>query len=65
MQASKASLHRAAVSGQHETAKELPESCEDVDQSDEVLLVFSLFKSDVMPGLSRLIYLWFFFVHSE
>ena len=65
LQASKGSLHRASVSGQHETVKEFLESIEDVDQSDEVLVYFSLCKSNVMPGLSRLLYLRILFVHSE
>ena len=65
LKASKGSLHRAAVSGQHETVKELLESGEDVYQSDEVLVFFSLCKSDVMPGLSRSLYLRILFVHSE
>ena len=57
LQASKGSLHRAAVSRQHETVK--------VYQSDEVLVYFSLCKSNVMPGLSRSLYLRILFVHSE
>ena len=65
LQASKGSLHRAAVSGQHETVKELLKSIEDVDQSDEVLVCFSLGKPNVMPGLSRSLYLRILFVHSE
>ena len=65
LQASKGSLHRAAVSGQHETVKELLESIEDVDQSDEVLVFFSLCKSNVMSGLSRSLYLRILFVHSQ
>ena len=65
LQASKGSLHRAAVSGQHETVKELLESIEDVDQSDEVFVFFSLCKSNVMPGLSRSLYLRILFVHSH
>ena len=52
-QASKGCLDRGAVSGQHETVKELLESGEDVDQSDEVLVLFSLCKTNFMPGLSR------------
>ena len=65
LQASKGSLHGAAVSGQHETVKELLESIEDVDQSDEVLVSFSLCKSNVMPSLSRSLYLRILFVHSQ
>ena len=65
LQASKGSLHRAAVSRQHETLKEFLESIEDCDQSDEVLVYFSLCKSNVMPGLSRSLYLRILFVHSE
>ena len=65
LKASKGSLHRAAESGQHETVKELLESSEDVDQSDEVLVFFSLSKSNVMPGLSRSLHLRILFVHSE
>ena len=65
LQASKRSLHRAAVSEQHETGKELLKSIEDVDQSDEVLVYFSLCKSNVMPGISRSLYLRILFVHSE
>ena len=61
LQASKGSLHRAAVSGRHETVKELLESGQDVDQSDEVLVFFALCKSNVMPGLSRSVYLWILF----
>ena len=57
LQASKGSLHRDVASGQHETVKDLLESSEDVDQSDEVLAFFSLYKSNVMPGLSRSLYL--------
>ena len=56
LQASKGSLHRDAASGQHETVKDLLESSEDVDQSDEVLAFFSLYKSNVMPGLSRTVW---------
>ena len=41
LQASKGCLHRDAVSGQHETVKELLESGEGVDQSDEVLVRFT------------------------
>ena len=62
LQASKSSLHRAAVSTQHETVKEFLESIEYVDQ---VLVYFSLCKSNVMPGLSRSLYLRILFVHSE
>ena len=58
-------LCRAAVSRQHETVKEFLESIEDVDQSDELLVYFSLCKSNVMPGLSRSLYLRILFVHSE
>ena len=65
LQASKGSLHRAAVSGQHETVKELLKSSEDADQSDEVLVYFSLCKSNVMPGLLRSLYLRILCVHSE
>ena len=65
LQASKGSLYRAAVSGQHETVKERRESSEDVDQSDEVLVFLSLCKSNVTPGLSRWLYLVIPFVHSE
>ena len=65
LKASKGSLHRVAVSGQHETDKELLESGEDVYQSDEVLVFFSLCKSNVMPDLSRSLYLRILFVHSE
>ena len=65
LQASKGSLHRAAVSRQHETVKEFLESIEDVDQSDELLVYFSLCKCNVMPGLSRSLYLRILFVHSE
>ena len=65
LQASKGSLHRAAVSRQHETLKEFLESIEDFDQSDEVLVYFSLCKSNVMPGLSRSLYLRILFVHSQ
>ena len=65
LQASKGSLHRDAVSGQRETVKKFLESIEDVDQSDEVLVYFSLCKSSVMPGLSRSLYLRILFVHSE
>ena len=65
LQASKGSLHRDAVSGQRETVKKFLESIEDVDQSDEVLVYFSLCKSNVMPGLSRSLYLRVLFVHSE
>ena len=36
LQASKGSLHRAAVSRQHEMFRDVLESIEDVDQSDEV-----------------------------
>ena len=45
--------------------KELLESGEDVYQSDEVLVFFSLCKSNVMPDLSRSLYLRILFVHSE
>ena len=65
LKASKGFLHRDAASGQHETVKELLESSEDVDQSDEVLVFFSLCKSNVTPGLSRWLYLRIPFVHSE
>ena len=65
LKASEGSLHRAAVSGQHESIKELLESGEDVYQSDEVLVFFSLCKSNVMPELSRSLYLRILFVHSE
>ena len=61
LQASKGSLHRDAASGQHETVKGLLESGQDVDQSDEVLVFFSLCKSNVMPGLSRSLYLQILF----
>ena len=65
LKASKGSLHRASVSGQHETVKELLESGQDVDQSDEVLVFFSLCKSNVMPSLSRSRHLRILFLHSE
>ena len=65
LQSSKGFLHRAAVSRQRETVKEFLESIEDVDQSDELLVYFSLCKSNVMPGLSRSLYLRVLFVHSE
>ena len=65
LKASKGSLHRASVSGQHETVKELLESGQDVDQSDEVLVFFSLCKSNVMPSLSRSHHLRIVFLHSE
>ena len=42
LQASKGSLLRDAVSGQHETVKELLKSGDDVDLSDEVLVFFRL-----------------------
>ena len=76
LQASKVSLHRAAVSGQHETVNEteyVDLSGDLFDQSDllgpsilrdEVLVFFSLCKSYVMPGLSRSLYLRILFVHS-
>ena len=76
LQASKGSLHRAAVSGQHETVSEteyVDLSDDPFDQSDllspsilrdEVLVVFSLCKSYVMPGLSRSLYFRILFVHS-
>ena len=75
LQASKGSLHRAAVSGQHETVSETEyvDLSDDFDQSDlfspsiprdEVLVVFSLCKSYVIPGLSRSLYLRILFVHS-
>ena len=65
LQASKGSLHRAAVSGQHETVKERLEIGEDVDQSDEVLVFFRLCKCNVTPCLSRWLYFRILFVHSE
>ena len=65
LQASKGSLLRATISRQHETVKELPESGQDVDQSDEVLVFFSLCKSNVMPSLSRSHHLRILFLHSE
>ena len=65
LQASKGSLLRATISRQHERVKELPESGQDVEQSDEVLVFFSLCKSNVIPGLSRSHYLWILFVYSE
>ena len=42
LQVSKGSLLRVAVSGQHETVKELLKSGDDVDLSDEVLAFFRL-----------------------
>ena len=45
-QASRGSLHKAAISGQYETVKMLLESGEDVDQRDQVL-----FQSFLLPGL--------------
>ena len=65
LQASKGSLHRDAASGQHETVKDLLESSEDVDQSDEVLVFFRLCKCNVTPCLSRWLYFRILFVHSE
>ena len=41
-QASRGSLHKAAISGQYETVKMLLESGEDVDQRDQVLFQFFL-----------------------
>ena len=41
-QASRGSLHKAAISGQYETVKILLESGEDVDQRDQVLFQFFL-----------------------
>ena len=75
-QASKGSLHRAAVSGQQETVNKMEyvDLSDDLfDQSDlpgpsflkdEVLVVFSLCKSYVMPGLPRSLYLRILFDHS-
>ena len=45
-QASRGSLHKAAISGQYETVKMLLESGEDVDQRDQVL-----FQSFLLPGI--------------
>ena len=45
-QASRGSLHKAAISGQYETVKMLLESGEDVDQRDQVL-----FQSFLLAGL--------------
>ena len=45
-QASRGSLHKAAISGQYETVEMLLESGEDVDQRDQVL-----FQSFLLPGL--------------
>ena len=39
-QASRGSLHKAAISGQYEAVKMLLESGEDVDQRDQVLFQF-------------------------
>ena len=74
LQASKGSLHRAAVSGQHETVSETDSVDLNDDlfddlpglsiQRDKVLVFSSLCKSYVMPGLSRSLYLWILFVHS-
>ena len=76
LQASKGSLHRAAVSEQQETVNktEYVDLSDDLfDQSDlpgpsflkdEVLVVFSLCKSYVIPGLSRSLYLRILFDHS-
>ena len=44
-QASRGSLHKAAISGQYETVKMLLESGEDVDQRDQVL-----FQSFMLSG---------------
>ena len=44
-QASRGSLHKAAISGQYETVKMLLESGEDVDQRDQVL-----FQSFLLSG---------------
>ena len=44
-QASRGSLHKAAISGQYETVKILLESGEDVDQRDQVL-----FQSFLLSG---------------
>ena len=41
-QASRGSLHKAAISGRYETVKMLLESGEDVDQRDQVLFKFFL-----------------------
>ena len=43
LQVSKGSLLRDAVSGQHETVKELLKSGDDVDLSDEVLVFFPVY----------------------
>ena len=45
-QASRAPLHKAAISGQYEMVKMLLESGEDVDQRDQVLVFPSLYKSN-------------------
>ena len=45
-QASRAPLHKAAISGQYEMVKMLLESGEDVDQRDQVLVFPSLCKSN-------------------
>ena len=62
LQASKGSLHRAAVSGQHETVKERLEIGEDVDQSDEVLVCFRLFFNLTLRPASRVGFTFGFFL---
>ena len=41
-QASRGPLRKAAISGQYETVKMLLDNGEDVDQRDQVLVIFSL-----------------------
>ena len=47
LQATRGALHKASISGQHETVEMLLKSGEDVDQRDQVLSDLFLCKSDV------------------